>query len=188
MRVSELITKLVAHGPADPEVICAGYALGSVELDPDNGRLYLCIGSYVGGVVSPPAEPEQAEPEQPEPEQAEPLTLEQRIEALEKRLSDYGLTDFIADSLDYDELAKSCVDYINLREVARCVDMCDLASEIDLSDIAGNIYMSDLASEIDLSDLAGYVDTEEVAGYMNLTNTVRDILTNTRFRMDTSTD
>jgi hypothetical protein len=183
MRVSELITKLVAHGPADPEVICAGYALDSVELDPDNGRLHLCIGSYVGCVVSPPAEPEQAEPEQ-----AEPLTLEQRVEALEKRLSDYGLTDFIADSLDYDELAKSCVDYINLREVARCVDMCDLVAEIDLSDIASNIYMSDLASEIDLSDLAGYVDTEEVAGYMNLTDTVRDILTTTRFRLDSSTD
>jgi hypothetical protein len=128
------------------------------------------------------AEPEQAEPEQAEPEQAEPLTLEQRIEALEKsiealetRISEDTCYDFgrIADELNFDELANCCAERLNMREVARCVDMCDLAATI----------------EVDLSDLAGYIDTEEIARHIDtedidLTDTVRDILNTARFRLE----
>jgi hypothetical protein len=111
--------------------------------------------------------------EQADPEQAETLTLEQRIEALEQRLSDYGLTDFIADALDYDELAKYSAERLSIREIARCVDMCDLAA---------SIY-------VDLSDLAGYIDAEEIARHIDtedidLTDTVRDILNSARFRLE----
>ena len=60
-----------------------------------------------------------------------------------------------------------------MREVARCVDMCDLAANID----------------VDLSDLAGYIDTEEIARHIDtedidLTDTVRDILNSARFRLE----
>jgi len=123
------------------------------------------------------ADPEQAEPEQADPEQAETLTLEQRIEALEQRLSDYGLTDFISDALDYDRLADCCAERLNMREVARCVDMCDLAASIDVD-------LSDLAGYIDAEEIAGYIDTEDVAGNLNLTDTVRDILSSLRFRLE----
>ena len=117
--------------------------------------------------------------EQAKPEQAEPLTLEQRIEALEQRLSDYGLTDFIADALDYDHLAREAAERVNLRELARWVDMSDFASEI-----AESIDASDIADNIDLSDLAGFIDTEDVAGNLDLTDTVRSILNSLRFRLE----
>jgi hypothetical protein len=169
MRVSELMAALAPHCATNPEVFYGPYALMSItQADPDNGRLYLTVP------------PEQAEPEQQAAEQqAEPLTLEQRVEALEKRLSDYGLTDLIADSLDYDKLAMSCADHISMREVA---------SHIDGSDIAENISIYDIVAELDMSDIAGYIDTEDVAEHLDLTDTVRKVLTNTRLCLDTSTD
>jgi hypothetical protein len=222
MRVSELMAALAPHCATNPEVFYGPYALLSVtQADPDNGRLYLTVAA----TMSPPpsllaeteqqAEPEQAEPEQAAEQQAEPLTLEQRIEALEKRLLEDTFFESVADAIDYEHLAGEVADRVSLREVARCIDMSDLVSEIGHSDlaseVASEIYLSDLASEIDLSDLAGYVDTEGVAEHLDLTDLaarvdmsdlaghidtkrmwpediVRHALTTMHFRLDSSTD
>jgi hypothetical protein len=72
----------------------------------------------------------------------------------------------LAASLNYEELAESCADYIDAERVAKYVDTSDIAGHIDASDIAEHIDASDIAEEMDL--------TEEV----------REALRSARFRLE----
>jgi predicted nucleic acid-binding Zn-ribbon protein len=81
----------------------------------------------------------------------------------------------VAEALDDDKIKGALRDRFNHREIARHVDLTDLAGELDMGDIdvdysslAEHFEASDIALEIPLDSLSEELDAEKIAGHIDL--------------------
>lgn len=72
------------------------------------------------------------------------------------------LTDTVMDNIDQDKMQREIAD-----NIAGDIDARDVARELDLSELAANLDYRDVAREVDYSSLKDELDMDELAGHLS---------------------
>lgn len=74
----------------------------------------------------------------------------------------------------FNNIVTSVAKNIRTQDIAKCIDLDDLASYIDQEHL--DIRASDVAENIDTQDIAGCIDICEVASYLNIDEITEEVL------------